>query len=566
MKTLFGYLWGCLLGITLFDALTQQANAAVIDLDAAPGLRPPENVSWARLYGRPDSKIVRIGPDDMIYVLGTTEKKSESYFRQLENKPELTIPDDEQDLFLAKYDRSGTCLWFKTFGVEGASDRYEEFVIDAHGNLLIRVALGSIRGSDFIVDGASIDSEISRFRGIWYGIVLFDLEGEFQESYSRETLSLILFGPKGERYTTRVHKPDGLNRVTDFSKLDEAGNAMWTRQFWDGRGLSSFYHSVQLGTDGKIYTAEGTTGFYIPLENDRMFVQGTGLLVARYSTEGWLEWYKIFDSEKPTGVTRLRLDSNNNITVAGEFWSDLDLAEGTVLELAPSVRSQGFLLRLDSEGEVQWGHKIKSSRFSSTTALSLDSNGGAYFMGIKHSPEESFALGFSPQGNLVFSANTGVNFHSSIAAFDPNEIYLSGALARPDRFPAGTAILPVVLGNWKVPSRIVGRDQSYVTRLGEMPLGIIGHPSDVELERDWSSATFRVVATGSDKIRYQWRKNGVPLIADQWHRGVDTSILIVSGRRQQDEGMYDVVLSTDRESLTSEAAELSFTNLPPFRW
>jgi hypothetical protein len=259
MKRVLGNGLAFVLGISILSIAMLQMHAAVIDLDSAPGLRPPENVSWVRLYGESVSKIVRTGPDDMIYVLGTTEKGSESYFRQLENKPDLTIPEDEDDLFLAKYDRSGRCLWFKTFGVEGASDRYEEFVIDAHGNLLIRVALGNIRGRDFQVDGTLIDSEISRFRGIWRGIVRFNLEGEFQESYSQEELSLILFGPKGERYTTRVHKPDGLNSVTDFSKLDEAGSVVWTRQFTSWGGLSSFYHSVQLGTDGKIYTAEGTT-------------------------------------------------------------------------------------------------------------------------------------------------------------------------------------------------------------------------------------------------------------------------------------------------------------------
>ena len=563
MKQKPGIEWVFLLAISFLAVTSEGIQAAVIDLDAAPGLHPPETVSWARLYGHSVSKIVRIGPDEMIYVLGETERQSESYFRQLEGKPDLTIPDDEDDLFLAKYDRSGRCLWFKTFGVEGASDSYSEFVIDAHGNLLIRVALGGIRGRVFSVDGAPIDSEISRFGGIWRGIVRFNSEGEFQESYSQEEVSLILFGPNGERYTTRVHRPDGLNRVTDFSKLDETGSVLWTRQFSNWGGLSNFYQSVQLGTDGKIYTTEGTTGFYVPLENDRMLVQGTGLLVARYSSEGWLEWYRIFESEKPAGATRLQLDSNNNITVAGEIWSDLDLADGTVLELEPNAQTQGFLLKLDSEGNVKWGHKIRPGRAFSATALSLDSVGGAYFMGLRRTPSESFALGFSPQGELVFSANTGVNFHSSIAAFGPDEIYLSGGLATPDRWPSGATSIPMVFGNWEVPSRIVGRDQSYVIRVGEMSLSILNHPVDVELERDWANAKFQVTAAGSDKIHYQWRKNGTPLVEDRWHTGVKTSVLNISGRRQFDEGMYDVVLTTDRESLISEAAELSFTNLPP---
>jgi hypothetical protein len=558
MNTIFGYWWVCLLGVSLLDATTQQVNAAVIDLDAGSGLLPPEKVSWVRLYGGFQEKTVRIGPDEMIYVVGTTEKESESYYRQYENKPDLSIPEGEDDLFLAKYDRSGKCHWFKTFGVEGFSDSYTGFEIDRFGNILIRVSHSGFGRKIFRVDGNLIDAGTAHSQaGLWRGILRFDLNGIVQEVYPPEDLDQVLFGPNGERYQTKL-EGGLLSDVAELTKLDGAGNVVWTRSFKTPGGLLS----LQLGSDGKIYSVGATRGFWAHFENDRPFVRRTGLLIARYSSEGWLEWYRVIESENLTSLNRFQLDSNNNVTVVGGFIDSLDLGQGTILEVDPSVRFGGFVIRLDSSGEVQWGHPIVSNRNVAVTGVAIDAESGVYVRGLKRTPDESFVLGFNALGEPLFSASTGVSFERSIAAFGPDEIYLSGRVATPDSsVPSSERYLK--FGNWELYSRKSGVQQSYVARLGEMPLAILSHPLDVEIEGDGSLATFRVLSGGSDRIRYQWRRNGVPLGEGQEYFGVNTRELTVRSLRQRNEGMYDVVLTTDRESLTSEAAELSFTNLPP---
>ncbi|HXI50780.1 MAG TPA: lamin tail domain-containing protein, partial [Candidatus Saccharimonadales bacterium] len=73
-----------------------------------------------------------------------------------------------------------------------------------------------------------------------------------------------------------------------------------------------------------------------------------------------------------------------------------------------------------------------------------------------------------------------------------------------------------------------------------------------------NSATFSVVATGTGELHYQWRKNGVPI------GGANGPILTLPNVDLTSEGMFDVVLSDDIDTLTSSAARLTVLLTPYF--
>lgn len=70
------------------------------------------------------------------------------------------------------------------------------------------------------------------------------------------------------------------------------------------------------------------------------------------------------------------------------------------------------------------------------------------------------------------------------------------------------------------------------------------------------SVTLNVSATGTDPIRYQWRKNGVNL------PNATQSSLALKGLTLSSSGNYDVVVSNDVSSVTSNRASLKVSSKP----
>lgn len=71
------------------------------------------------------------------------------------------------------------------------------------------------------------------------------------------------------------------------------------------------------------------------------------------------------------------------------------------------------------------------------------------------------------------------------------------------------------------------------------------------------TASFLVMASGSEPLAYQWRRNGTSL------PGANSITLDISNAKEQDAGSYDVIVSNGAGSVTSAAATLTVVVIPP---
>jgi alpha-tubulin suppressor-like RCC1 family protein len=112
-------------------------------------------------------------------------------------------------------------------------------------------------------------------------------------------------------------------------------------------------------------------------------------------------------------------------------------------------------------------------------------------------------------------------------------------------------------GNYRVVvSNSVGSVTSAAATLTVLvPPAITTQPVDVTV-RAGQNATFRVVATGSSPLGYQWRKNGIDVA------GATSAALTIAAAQSADAGSYDVIVSNPASSITSAAATLT-VNVPP---
>ena len=72
-----------------------------------------------------------------------------------------------------------------------------------------------------------------------------------------------------------------------------------------------------------------------------------------------------------------------------------------------------------------------------------------------------------------------------------------------------------------------------------------------------ATATFSVLAAGSETLYYQWLKNGVALVDGGNISGAQTSTLVVANLQKSDEGGYSIAVSNAQGSVTSVAAMLA---------
>lgn len=74
----------------------------------------------------------------------------------------------------------------------------------------------------------------------------------------------------------------------------------------------------------------------------------------------------------------------------------------------------------------------------------------------------------------------------------------------------------------------------------------------------------QVAASGKGPVRFQWRRNGFPLVATDRVVGTTTNVLRFLGLRYLDDAVYDCVISNDCHGVTTRVARVSLVPNPPF--
>ena len=88
------------------------------------------------------------------------------------------------------------------------------------------------------------------------------------------------------------------------------------------------------------------------------------------------------------------------------------------------------------------------------------------------------------------------------------------------------------------------------------------HPVNQESIVARSKVTFKVDATGTEPLAYQWQRDGVNLVNSNIVTGVTTSTLLIKDAKpNRHEGKYKCVISNDVGDIETNSATLSFGNV-----
>ena len=250
------------------------------------------------------------------------------------------------DLFMLKYNSSGTKQWTKQLGSSGL-DSANAIAIDSSGNLYVTGM--TFGGLDWNTNAGSND----------FFVVKYNSSGTKQwteqlGSASSDISNGVATDSSGNVYLAGVTYGglDG-NSNQDNSdlfvvKYNSSGTKQWTKQY--GTGQYDEARGVATDSSGNVYVVGGTKGNLLGISNSGR----TDAFVIKFNSSGTKQWTKKLGTAQNDLANGVATDSSGNFYVTGFTYKHLD---GNT----SAGNADLFVVKYNSSGTKQWTKQLGSS-------------------------------------------------------------------------------------------------------------------------------------------------------------------------------------------------------------
>ncbi|EMM77362.1 SBBP repeat-containing protein [Leptospira santarosai] len=291
------------------DNLTMLSLLQLFSGITTPGPKP----EWTRLLGTNSSggiqsNSITSDPSSNVYVTG-----------QASGNFDGQILIGVYDLFVTKFNSSGSKQWTRSMGVAGDQTTAYGVTSDTTGNTY---TVGVTNGA---------------------------LDGE-----------------------TFIGSPDFADRNLFIVKFDSNGNKLWTRLLGIAAGGKAIATSVVSDTIGNIFVAGSSDS---GLDGQTFAGGGTGYFIVKYNSAGAKQWTKLYAGPSPSGI--IYDNSNGKIYLVGTTLNMTTMDDVTV-----SGTNDSFLIQFDNNGNRIWTKLTGASgKDTKSNGATLDNSGNIYITG-----------------------------------------------------------------------------------------------------------------------------------------------------------------------------------------
>jgi len=278
------------------------------------------------------------------------------------------------DIFLVKYNSSGTKQWTKQLGTF-SNDEGNGVTTDSSGNIYVT---GSTGGG---FDGYTNSGYDDIF------LVKYNSSGTKQwtkqlGTHSYESGSGVTTDSSGNIYVTGS-TGGGLDGNTSSSsynhdiflvKYNSSGTKQWTKQL--GSSESDSGSGVTTDSSGNIYVTGYTGG---GLDGNTFSGGHTDIFLVKYDSSGTKQWTKQLGTSSFDSGNDVTTDSSGNIYVTGKTSGSLDGNTDPGGDWNDII-----LVKYDSSGTRQWIKQLGSSLNDWGDGVTTDSSGNIYITGFTH--------------------------------------------------------------------------------------------------------------------------------------------------------------------------------------
>ena len=309
--------------------------------------------------------------------------------------------EGETDFFVLKLDSDGNFVWCKTFG------------------------------------GAGFDASFGLNCDFEDNIVL---SGSFTQTVDFDP------GPGVVELTSVDETEDAF-----ILKLDADGNFLWVKSF--GIAAPEFGNQVTTDISGNIYT---TGKYFATVDFDpgpavfNLSADGfddPDIYILKLDSDGDFVWAATINGDEDETANAIHVDESGDVYLCGEFEGSPDFDPGVaVFSLTSESLFNGFVEKLDADGNFVWAYQIGMDDYASALTLLTDSDGNVYTSGYffgtadfdpgaetldytSSGLQDVFIQKVDDSGNLIWARTFGNSMDQrgiALGIDESNEIYLTG--------------------------------------------------------------------------------------------------------------------------------------------
>ncbi len=306
-------------------------------------LDPSGTVLWTRLVGTPASDEglgIALGPSGSVFITGFSESNLAG------------LHAGGLDAFLCKYDSSGNQVWKKQIGTASTDCGYG-VAADNSGNVYVGgETRGSLGGANAGIGDVFVSKYDSAGGHLW--TCQFGTSGhEYARSLTTDSGGNIYVAgcTSGELGVPKAGAVDVF-----LSKLDGAGNILWTRQL--GTEWPDEAYSVTADSQGNVFVAGQTYGSL-----GGPSAGNWDAFVAKYDANGNLTWTSQFGTGRMDLGKGVATDAQGNAYVCGMTGGELggpnpgEWDAAFVLKLVVPEPGSLCLLALGGLAVIRWSRR-----------------------------------------------------------------------------------------------------------------------------------------------------------------------------------------------------------------
>jgi len=331
---------------------------------------------------------------------------------------------DNADLFVVKYNSSGTKQWTKQYGT-GEYDEARGVATDSSGNVYV---VGGTKGN---LNGISNSGRTDAF------VIKFNSSGTKQwtkklGTWQNDLANGVATDSSGNFYVTgfTYQHLDGNTSAGNADlfvvKYNSSGTKQWTKQY----GTARYDEARGVATDssGNVYVVGGTKGNLNGISNSGR----TDAFVIKFNSSGTKQWTKKLGTWQNDLANGVATDSSGNFYVAGFTYKHLD---GNT----SAGNSDLFVVKFNSSGTKQWTKQLGTSKHDRARGVVTDLSGNVYVTGDTYGGldgntnagyNDLFVVKYNSSGTKQWTKQLGTSstdLANGIATDSSGNVYVTGA-------------------------------------------------------------------------------------------------------------------------------------------
>lgn len=191
-----------------------------------------------------------------------------------------------------------------------------------------------------------------------------------------------------------------------ISKTSPSGELLWVKTF--GSDLEDYGTGINSDGEGNIYVTgvyQNTVNFNPNGEEASLTsLGGLDMFMIKLDAQGDFQWVKSIGSAGYEESSAIDTDDDGNVYVGGYFYGEIDFdPSDTEFLMQPAAVGDGFILKLNNEGDFQWAKQITGG-FALLLSMEVLGDGRIYAGG---NFQESCDFDPSPNSEFIVTSSEG---------------------------------------------------------------------------------------------------------------------------------------------------------------